>query len=189
MFAKLRWIAIALVATLAAFAGGTISGTIQAQAVSAQSFTVTGLGSECLDGYKSYLIYDYTEDESDACSFEVRVTSPKTKRVVQLQYYFEGKWQNGATSVVTNSSTGKAKIKPWSTYYDEELEEDFWADGVYVFRFVSAKSGSQKAWTSSNFVIEFTPVEPDDSEYLDENGCIIDEEYWDDLDETCYPLY
>jgi hypothetical protein len=38
-------------------------------------------------------------------------------------------------------------------------------------------------------VIEFTPVEADDSEYLDENGCIIDEEYWDDVDETCYPLY
>lgn len=189
MFAKLRWIAVALVATLAAFAGGTISGTIQAQAVSAQSFTVTGLGAECLDGYKSYLIYDYTEDESDACAFEVRVTSPKTKRVVQLQYYYDGKWQNGASPVVTNVSTGKAKVKPWSTYYDEDLEDSFWADGVYVYRFVSAKSGSQKSWTSPNFVIEFTPVEADDSEYLDENGCIIDEEYWDDVDETCYPLY
>jgi hypothetical protein len=183
VFAKLRWIAVALVATLAAFAGGTISGTIQAQAVSAQSFTVTGLGAECLDGYKSYLIYDYTEDESDACAFEVRVTSPKTKRVVQLQYYYDGKWQNGASPVVTNVSTGKAKVKPWSTYYDEDLEDSFWADVV------SAKSGSQKSWTSPNFVIEFTPIEADDSEYLDENGCIIDEEYWDDLDETCYPLY
>ena len=189
MFAKLRWIAIALVATLAAFAGGTISGTIQAQAVSAQTFTVTGVGAECLDGYKSYLIYDYTEDESDACAFEVKVTQPKTKRVVQLQYYYDGKWQNGSAAAVTNSSTGKAKITPWSTYYDEDLEDTFWADGVYVYRFVSAKSGSQKAWTSSNFVIEFTPIQADDSDLLDEYGCIIDEEYWDDVDETCYPIY
>jgi hypothetical protein len=189
MFAKLRWIAVALVATLAAFAGGTISGTIQAQAITAQSFTVTGLGAECLDGYKSYLIYDYTEDESDACAFEVKVTQPKTKRVVQLQYYYDGKWQNGSAAAVTNSSTGKAKITPWSTYYDEDLEDTFWADGVYVYRFVSAKSGSQKAWTSSNFVIEFTPIQADDSDLLDEYGCIIDEEYWDDIDETCYPLF
>ncbi len=189
MFAKLRSIAVALLATLAAFAGGTISGTIQAQAVTAQSFTVTGLGAECLDGYKSYLIYDYTEDESDACAFEVKVTSPKTKRVVQMQYYYDGKWQNGSATAVTNSSTGKAKVTPWSTYYDEDLEDTFWAEGVFVYRFVSAKSGSQKAWTSSNFVIEFTPIQADDSDYLDENGCIIDEEYWDDLDETCYPLY
>jgi type II secretory pathway pseudopilin PulG len=188
MFAKLRWIAIALVATLAAFAGGTISGTIQAQAVSAQTFTVTGVGAECLDGYKSYLIYDYTEDESDACSFEVKVTSPKTKRVVQMQYFYDGKWQNGSAPVLTNVSTGKAKVTPWSTYYDEDLEDTFWAEGVFVYRFVSAKSGSQKAWTSSNFVIEFTPNEADNSDYLDENGCIIDEEYWDDIDEMCYPL-
>lgn len=188
MFAKLRWIAIALVATLAAFAGGTISGTIQAQAVSAQTFTVTGVGAECLDGYKSYLIYDYTEDESDACSFEVKVTSPKTKRVVQMQYFYDGKWQNGSAPVLTNASSGKAKVTPWSTYYDEDLEDTFWAEGVFVYRLVSAKSGSQKAWTSSNFVIEFTPIEADNSDYLDENGCIIDEEYWDDIDEMCYPL-
>ena len=188
MFAKLRWIAIALVATLAAFAGGAISGTIQAQAVSAQTFTVTGVGAECLDGYKSYLIYDYTEDESDACSFEVKVTSPKTKRVVQMQYFYDGKWQNGSAPVLTNASSGKAKVTPWSTYYDEDLEDTFWAEGVFVYRFVSAKSGSQKAWTSSNFVIEFTPIEADNSDYLDENGCIIDEEYWDDIDEMCYPL-
>ena len=188
MFGKLRWVAVALVATLAAFAGGTISGTIQAQAVSAQAFTVTGIGAECLDGYKSYLIYDYTEDESDACAFEVRVTSPKTKRVVQLQYYYNGKWQKGADAVATNTSTGKAKVKPWSTYYDEELDDTFWADGVYVYRFVSAKAGSQKAWTSPNFVIEYTPIDAEESDYLDEYGCIIDEEYWDDIDEMCYPL-
>ena len=188
MFAKLRWIAVALVATLAAFAGGTISGTIQAQAVTAQTFTVTALGANCLDGYKSYLIYDYTEDESDACAFEVKVTQPKTKRVVQLQYYYDGKWQNGAAAVTTSTSTGKAKVKPWSTYYDEDLEDTFWADGVYVYRFSSAKSGSQKAWTSSNFVIEYTPLEAEDSDYLDEDGCIIDEEYWDYIDETCYPI-
>lgn len=188
MFSKLRWIAVAIVATLAAFAGGTISGTIQAQAVSAQSFTVTGLGAECLDGYKSYLICDYTEDESDACAFEVKVTSPKTKRVIQLQYYYNGKWQNGAGAVATNTSTGKAKIKPWSTYYDEELDDTFWAEGVYVYRFVSNKAGSQKAWTSANFVIEYTPIDAEESDYLDEYGCIIDEEYWDDIDEMCYPL-
>jgi hypothetical protein len=189
MISKLRWLAIALVATLAAFAGGTISGTIQAQAVTAQSFTVTGLGADCLDGYKSYLIYDYTEDESGACAFEVKVTQPKTKRTVQMQYYYDGKWQSGSSPVATSTSTGKAKVTPWSTYYDDDLEDTFWVDGVFVYRFVSAKSGSQKAWTSSNFVIEFTSLETDDSDYLDEDGCIIDEEYWDDIDETCYPLY
>jgi type II secretory pathway pseudopilin PulG len=188
MFAKLRWVAIALVATLAAFAGGTISGTIQAQAVTAQTFKVTGLGSNCLDGYKSSLIYDYTEDESNACAFEVKVSQPKIKRTMQLQYFFDGKWRNGANAVVTSTSTGKAKIKPWSTYYDEDLEESFWADGVYVYRFSSAKSGTQKAWTSSTFVIEFTPLEADDSDYLDEDGCIIDEEYCDYIEEACYPL-
>lgn len=185
MFAKLRWIAVALVATLAAFAGGTISGTIQAQAVTAQTFTVKALGNNCIDGYKSSLIYDFTEDESSACGFEIKVSQPKTKRVVQLQYYSNGKWQAGAAPVTTSTSTGKAKVTVWSYYYDADADDSFWVDGVYVYRLTSAKSGSQKAWTSSNFVIDFTPVEEEYEDYLDEDGCIIDEEYWDYYEETC----
>ncbi len=189
MFAKLRWIAVALVATLAAFAGGTVSGTIQAQAASAQTFTVTALGADCIDGYKSSLIYDFTEEESDACGFEVKVTQPKTKRVVQLQYFSEGKWQPGSAPVTTNASTGKAKLTVWSYYYDADVDDTFWVDGVFVYRVISAKAGSQKAWTSSNFVIDFTPLDGTTDEYLDEWGCIIDEEEWDYDLEMCLPLY
>jgi hypothetical protein len=41
---------------------------------------------------------------------------------------------------------------------------------------------------SPNFVIQFTPANTGNSDYLDEYGSIIDEEYWDDIDEMRYPL-
>jgi hypothetical protein len=188
MLNKFRFIAVVIVATVAAFLGGTVSGTIQAQAVTAQTFTIKAMGTDCNDGYKSSLIYDYYETSSANCYFDVKVSQPKIKRVIQLQYYYNGAWTNGAAAVTTSSSTGKAKVVPWKESYDEDLEEFSWAEGTYVYRLYSAKTSTQKAWASSNFVIEFTPEPVEEELDTDEYGCTEDE-YWDDYDEACYPLY